>query len=147
MTMTLGEMVAVVADLRAIVALQTAALNESREAWEAAHYQEIDGLRAMTQALSEAEGAVRAAAIAAYQETGSKKPVPGVGIRVLTKLRYDEADALRWAREHDLCLMLDKAAFERQAKVTPLGFVETVETPSATIATDLSAVVEGGATP
>ncbi len=145
--MTLGEMVGQVADIRAIVARQTAALNESRQAWEAAHYQEIDGLKAMTQALSEAEAAVRAAALAAYQETGNKKPAPGVGIRVQTKLRYDETNALRWAREHDLCLMLDKAAFERQARVTPLSFVEAVETPAATIATDLSAVVGEAAAP
>lgn len=141
MSMSMGEMVAVVADLRAIVARETANLNESRQAWEAAHYQEIDRIKALTQALAEAEAALRAAAVAAYQETGNKKPAPGVGIRVQTKLRYDESDALRWALEHDLCLMLDKAAFERQARVTPLGFVETVETPAATIATDLSAVV------
>ena len=143
----MAEMVAVVADLRAIVARQTAALNESRQAWEAAHYQEIDHLKALTQALSDAEGALRAAAVAAYQETGSKAPTPGVGIRVHAKLVYHPDDALRWAKEHDLALALDKPAFEKIAKAAPPDFVRTVESAQATIATDLSAVVGEAAAP
>lgn len=139
--MTMTEMVAVVADLRVIVARQTAALNESRRAWDDAHAQEIDRIKATTQALSEAESALRAAAVAAYQETGSKAPAPGVGIRVLTKLAYHPDDALRWAKEHDIALALDKAAFEKIAKAAPPDFVRTVESAQATIATDLSAVV------
>lgn len=139
--MTMTEMVAMVADLRAIVARQTAALNESRRAWDDAHAQEIDRIKATTQALSEAESALRAAAVAAYQETGSKAQAKGVGIRVLTKLAYHPDDALRWAKEHDMALALDKAAFEKIAKAAPPDFVRTVESVQATIATDLSAVV------
>ncbi len=140
--MTLGEMVAVVADLRAIVARKTAALNESRQAWEDAHAQEIEVHKAMTQALAEAEAALRAAAVAAYQETGNKAPASGVGIRVQTKLAYHPDDALRWAKEHDMALALDKPAFEKIAKAAPPDFVRKVESAQATIATDLSAVVE-----
>jgi len=79
----------------------------------------------------------------AYAHTGNKKPAPGVGVRVSRSLVYDELQA------RDYCianlaeaLKLDKRAFEKYAngvsEVKPLEFVTITETPSATIASDLS---------
>jgi hypothetical protein len=47
--------------------------------------------------------------------------------------------ALIYCRQHlPNALKLDARAFEKAAKVIPLSFVDVVETPKATIATDLS---------
>ena len=61
----------------------------------------------------------------------------GVAIRIVTKLRYDDAEALKWAKHHDVALALDKRTFEKVAAVTPPDFVEIVTEPQAMIATDL----------
>lgn len=97
------------------------------------------------------EGEIRADAVTAYQcnpEIG-KKPYPGIGIRVhITKTPiYDNAVALQWAREHDICLQLDATAFEMlcETNTCPEFVVIEEETKvSATIATDLSRVIEEG---
>jgi hypothetical protein len=58
---------------------------------------------------------------------------------VLTKIEYDTARALTYAREHlPQALKLDAREFEKVAKVLKLDFVTTHEEPQATIATDLS---------
>lgn len=141
MTMTLAEMVALVADARANYSNTRSLLANMRSDWDDEHAVLIETDRRNAVALAEVEANLRAAAIAVYKETGTKSPTPGVGVRVLTKLRYDADTALRWAEDHKLALSLDKAAFERQARITPLSFVEVVETPQATIATDLSDVI------
>jgi hypothetical protein len=80
-------------------------------------------------------------ALSDFKATGSKKPHPGVGIRVSTKLAYDPAVALDWAKTNlPAALVLDTKTFEAFVKATtvPVTFVSVTETPSATIATDLS---------
>ena len=69
--------------------------------------------------------------------TQNKQVAPGIVIRVLTKLQYDATEALKWAKHHDVALMLDRTLFEKIAKVTPPEFVEIVVEHQATIATDL----------
>lgn len=92
----------------------------------------------------EAEIAVRAAALAEYEATGKKTLGHGVGIRVTTKLDYDAADALTWAKEHDMALALDKSAFERIAKASPIEFVQLVETPTVTLPRGAAKLLEEG---
>lgn len=79
----------------------------------------------------------------AYDQTGDKKPAPGVGIRVTKSLVYDETQAREYCVTNLVeALKLDKRIFEKYAngvsEVKPLEFVTIKETPSATIATDLS---------
>jgi hypothetical protein len=84
-------------------------------------------------------------ALADFKATGSKKPHPGVGIRVSTKLVYDPAVALDWAKTNvPAALMLDTKTFEGfvKASTAPVTFVSIYEVPSATIATDLSAYIK-----
>ena len=85
----------------------------------------------------EAETLLRELTIKAYNETGSKAPAPGVGIRVTTKLEYDLDVALTWAHAHNMALALDKKAFEKIALASPIDFVTQSEEPIATIATEL----------
>ena len=91
---------------------------------------------------SEAEQVLRDMTLQAFKTTGNKAPAPGVGIRVITKLLYDAGRAFEWARQHGLALKLDTSAFEKIAKADKPDFVEITEEPTATIATDLSKVLE-----
>jgi hypothetical protein len=54
-------------------------------------------------------------------------------------LDYDGKAALSWAKEHLLCLSLDKKAFETLAKTDSRPeFVEVTQEPKAFIGSDLS---------
>lgn len=89
--------------------------------------------------LKVAEEKLRAATLAAYQETGNKKPAPGVGIRIMKALDYEECQAIEWAVEAGAgnCLKLDKKNFEKAAEALALDFVTINNVPQATIAKEL----------
>lgn len=91
----------------------------------------------------EAEDALRAAGFAEFQATGAKKLPCGLGVRVTTKLEYDPAAALEWAKSHGLALTLDTKAFEKIAKADTPDFVTLVEVPTVTLPSD-SAKLLGG---
>ncbi len=89
------------------------------------------------------ETQLREAAEAAYGETGDKRPGPGVSIRLITRPSYEPADALAWAKEHDLFLAPDAKTFEAFARKSPAAvpFVLQVTMAQATIASDLRKVL------
>ena len=58
-----------------------------------------------------------------FKKDGIKKRLGGVGIRVIKLLEYAEDVALKWAKEKDLFLQLDKKAFENVAKTGEIDFV------------------------
>ena len=105
--------------------------------WQAEHAGLIADLTEARVALEGAEKGLREAAIALYERTGEKKPAPGVEVKMGTKLIYEEAEALGWAFDHHLALLLDKRAFEKIAKASALAFVVVEQVPFATIATEL----------
>jgi len=80
---------------------------------------------------------IQTAALKEYKETENKKPYPGIGIRVIPKLEYDEGNAMAWAKKHDLALCLDKRAFENLAKTQPFDFVKIKDNPKVTISANL----------
>ena len=79
----------------------------------------------------------RAAALAEF-----KKALPdGLALRVTHSLKYDEQEAIRWCQENAktaIKTVLDKKPFEALAETTDLAFVEKIDTPTITIASDLS---------
>ena len=88
----------------------------------------------------ETEATVRELAVDFYNTTGDKRAHEVVTVKVYDVLEYDPTVALNYCREHlPNALKLDARAFEKAAKAIPLAFVEIVETPKATIASDLSA--------
>jgi len=100
-----------------------------------------------TQALAtvgEAEGLLRSLTVQAFKETGNKEPAPGVGIREVAILDYEDKAAFKWAVEHNMALQLNTKAFEKLVKTEPdaFDFVKITKKPQATIAADLKAVVE-----
>lgn len=90
------------------------------------------------------EQALRTLIKAAYDATGNKQPGRGLGIRVESKVAFDEAKALKWAVEHRLCLSLDSGAFKKLMLATPSerpDFVTVKDMATTTIATDLDAAL------
>ena len=87
--------------------------------------------------VEEAEVKLRELTIRVYNETGSKAPAKGVGIREVTVLTYDDKIAFDWAKAHKMALMLDRKAFEKIAKADPPDFVKITTEPHATISPDL----------
>ena len=93
--------------------------------------------------VGEAEAILRGLALETYVQTGEKTVAPGIGIRMMTRLAYENKDAMDWALEHKLALKLDSSAFEKMVKANPLSFeffVAISEEPTATIATELQKV-------
>ncbi len=85
--------------------------------------------------LNAAEEALRVLALDEFKETGNKKQVGGIGIRIMTKLEYDVKEAHTWAMDHKMALKLDVKTFENFVKAEPLciPFVEIKEVPQATL--------------
>lgn len=102
----------------------------------------VEAAQIAAQACSESEEAARALTVALYEATGNKAPADGAAIRLTTKLAYDDADALAWAKQTGMALVpesVDRKALEKIAKASPLPFVTITQEPSATLASDLSA--------
>ena len=94
--------------------------------------------------MKKAETEAREMILAAYAETGNKKPVPGAGIRVTRSVAYDLDAALGWCKENaPAFLTLDRKAFEKAVLAgLPGAPADVDESPTATIAKDLSAYVD-----
>jgi hypothetical protein len=87
--------------------------------------------------LQAAEDELRTAGLAHYAANPDSKKLPcGLGVRVASALRYEPKLALDWAVSHNMCLALDKKAFETVAKATAIDFVETVESVTVTLPSD-----------
>ena len=89
------------------------------------------------------DNSLRKNVIATYEETGEKKPHPACGVRLTTKMRYVDADAITWCRENlPAALSLNRRLFEKHAKgvaeTAPIPGVAFIKEPKATIAKDLS---------
>ena len=125
-------------DAREAEATTKQALKEKSDAFEATITDLVGAATDAGNARELAEATVRGLAVAVYLESGNKAPAKGVTVVESSKLKYDAAEAFKWATEHNLCLSLDAKAFEKTAKATPLPFVTTEVTPAARIATDLS---------
>jgi len=115
-------------------------VRELRDAWENANREKLDAATELRECLIIAEEYLRALTITAYQATGNKQPVPGVGIRENKRYTYDPKEALAWATSHKIALALDKKAFEAIAKTSDIEFVEISTEIQATIAKDLEAI-------
>lgn len=59
-----------------------------------------------------------------FKETGNKKLMGGIGIQEKVKVSYNEKDALNWAKQSNLCLLLDTKSFDKLAKTQDLEFVK-----------------------
>jgi hypothetical protein len=135
------EQIKAVSQARDIVAKAKSDYEQAFNEWQESNQQLIEFRQRAVEVQNEAEVKLRELTIQAYQETGDKKPAPGVGIREITKLNYDSDQAFKWALEHKIALTLDRKNFEQIAKSSPPDFVEVSMDIQATIATDLSKTI------
>ena len=135
------EAVRKLAEARAGLDFLKAKIDARRAEFSASLAGDLDALAFAQREVDEYTNEVKAEALAEFEANGTKK-FDGCEVKVFTKLDYPEADAFAWAKESGLALTLDKKAFEKIAKATPLPFVVEVQEPKVTIASDLSAFIE-----
>lgn len=87
---------------------------------------------------------VRLGILYVFAETDNKKPVPGTGVRLIQKVRYDIDAALAWCKGNaPTYLTLDVRRFEKAAlDGLPGAPVEIRKNYQATIGSDLSMYLE-----
>ena len=139
---TLRAQIIEVALLRSIAWSNKEILRIDREKWETEKQEQIMAVKSTQCDVELAEIKLRELTLKAYAETGNKSPAAGVGIREITILNYDSKIAFDWAKAHKMALKLDTEAFKKIAKADPPDFVKITTEPQATIATDLSKVLE-----
>jgi len=91
--------------------------------------------------IAELENAIREAALKEYAENGNKRPHSAIAVRINKRLRYDINAALEYCRKHfdaAVEVVLNTKVFEKAAPNLDLDFVQVVEEPQATIASDLT---------
>jgi len=93
----------------------------------------LGNIESAKEAEEASDKALRDWAIKLYSETKDKQIDDHISVRVNTSLEYDQDKAMKWATDHNLCLALDKKAFEKVADTVQLDFVEKVEKPTAVI--------------
>ena len=149
----LRERLAEVARLRREVAahaeklrIEQAVLDDMPQAQIVAAMREMQ--KGMVGALAEAETLAKQEALAEYDETQDKRPLPGVEIKVFKVVEYEELAATMWCQSNaPTMLKLDAKRFERFVKEDilniPAHVAKVVEEPRAQLASDLSEYEEG----
>jgi hypothetical protein len=140
---TLTEQVRKVSDTRTFQASLAAKLLEKQRAFEQENAVLIARVTDAKALVAAHEAELRTLTLRAFEQTGDKAPAPGVGIRLVKKVKYEFAQAFAWAKVSGMALTLDAKAFEKIAVATPLPCAEIEEIPQATIATDLAAALTG----
>jgi hypothetical protein len=135
----LKSQIAKVRDIRANLETTKAVIDDIERNMHTEHAEAYDALEFQENGLRSAEELLRRMTLAYWKETGEKKPAPGVGIRMVNTLEYDELEALNWAVEAGAanCLTLQKAKFKKVAEGLRLDFVTIREEPQATISKEL----------
>ncbi len=140
--MTLEEQVKVVAQARQNLASFRAVKDRLYVAWLQEHHVLIEELDHAQAAKDKAEADLREAVLAEYKEMGTTKPAPGVEVKLFQVLDYPEKEATAWGIKTGLAIKLDKPAFEKIARVSPMDFVVIRMEPRCQIATDLDKVLK-----
>lgn len=136
----LREKINLVVEARVLVQKTTEMRMSEYQKWVETNQRVLDNETNAKSVCQELEAQLRELTLQSYAETGNKTPEVGLGIRVMTRLAYDNQEAMGWAMEHKLALKLDSSAFEKIAKTSNLPFVTISEEPQATIATELNKV-------
>jgi hypothetical protein len=137
--MDLEMQINAVRDRRLIVADQKAAIDARQAVFDKENELLLSCYQQEKVDLATDENKLRELTLAAYALTGNKKPAPGIGIRIMKELDYEEDQAIEWAVESGAgnCLKLDKKNFEKAAEALALDFVTINNVAQATIAKEL----------
>ena len=123
-------------------------LNENmRQTPEGKQYELIcKDIDKLSEDLMNAETELKSASLAIYKETGEKKLIDKVEVKIYKRLEYDIAKVLTWCRSNaPTFLTVDKKPFEKMALWSSDGLgapVQVIEEAKCTIGTDLSAYLK-----
>lgn len=148
--MTLEDDIRKLADLRDEFSKIDGELETSRQAWLEENAELIMKRSAIDDQIKTEEVFIRKFTVDEYVNTGNKNPAPGIQIKIVEKLTYDEAEGVKWAIENNApgVLKIAKAKFDKAMKgeaakgKVPL-FVKMTKEPQAQIATDLRKAIDG----
>lgn len=107
-------------------------LRKKKEEFEAQNINLINKIQEESKRLEENKEDIWVMAAQEYHNTGEKKLLGGIGIRIGTMLDYDEEEAFNWALDHKLCLELNVKSFDKLAKDQQLDFVKKSEKVTVT---------------
>ena len=132
----LDQVVYDLATYRAELAIMQAELARRDADFKALHNVLIANIREHKDGIATCESVIRGATYSA----DDRHPAPGLSVKEVTQLTYDEAQALEWAivHKHDTLLSLKRASFERVAEGLRLAFVTITKVPTVTIARNLA---------
>ena len=94
-----------------IYATMKAQLDRKRADLEAQLTMDLKSVAMAKQAFQDAEKNLRDEALADYANTGNKKLLTDIEVKVFTEYLYEPRRAASWAREHSFCIKLDDDAF------------------------------------
>jgi hypothetical protein len=129
-----------VAELRRQQSEISSEIKKAESAFRDSIKAQTEDARRIGDELGAAESKLRTMTLEHYAQTGEAKPTVGVEVKRFTKLEYDLQKADEWTRERKLARIpesLDKNAFEKIARATPIEFVVVKEIPKVMITRDL----------
>jgi hypothetical protein len=100
-----------------------------------------DDMRIIVENLATAQEELKSATLEVFNETGEKKPIDKVEVKIYKKVEYDSLKVEAWCREFSAYLLvLDKKGFEKKAEDFKVAGapVEIKEEAKCLISTDLS---------
>lgn len=108
----LEDQIQKVRELRACLEAKTQEHHELICEFNQQHKDQIEALCRARNDCAEEEARLRDLTLEAYHDTGSKKPAPGVSIRMVKVCEFDPVEAKKWAVSIGACLKLDEAAYK-----------------------------------
>ena len=135
--MDILEQIKTVAILREQASQLKSRWNEAQETFNITYHDLLEQKGVAENELAEAEVALRELAVKITEETGDKKPAPGVEVKEVQKMDYDDKVALDWAKEHGLALKLDETKFKSIVKADTPDFVTITTEYKAYLSKDL----------
>ena len=111
------EKMAIIDNLKASIKCQREALEDQMSV-------ELNELSQVLGDVADMKLVLSKQALAEFEETGVKKMLGGIGIRESKGIKYDPKEALSWAKDKDMFLILDKKAFEKAGASLGLDFIQ-----------------------
>jgi hypothetical protein len=115
-------------------------INLKKEEFEKSIKFEIDFLESLESSNTILKESITKAVVEEFLKDGKKQRESGLGIRVSSKLRYSEEDAINWAKQNMPVAIkqeIDKRQFESYAKDKELDFVKKEDQITVTFPKEL----------
>lgn len=138
----INELVVIVQHLRKQVEFINSTVALAREKWAEINAGILQDQAQLKAKLFKEEQKLKERALEVFAQTKDKHPAIGVEIKIYTELKYDQKQALEWAKAHDLALVLDQAEFQKLAIIKKPDFVEMHEIPKAQISRNLEVLLQ-----